>query len=824
VQAFAYETEAQTFFAAADAGLAAASQPTLTAREKWHYNRFFKRMKAAGLLSKMQGAWFTAARHAAIRHINLANPGTYTLTQVGSPTIVASDSVASTAVDPAAAFYDTGVPLSALGQNNNHMAAFSPAYVSDDASVGGAIDASVGLTIAPYVTTDNFPKARSASGLQTVSTTASTWAAEGFVMVSRDNSADFVFHRNDVTLGTQTVASSAFGNRNIYIGAVNNAGTPSAASPKPVGFFSVGTAISAEADRAKLYNIVRTLWEAIRYGQPLMEEQGIGTANVSVDFIAYGTTPGSIQAAYEAHRQGRTVAIVGGWRDHPGNLGGMMANGLGYSDFDNVDGMGGLMKWTADQIKVLSGRTDNRFEPRFANYVFRQMLDAARTGGRDVPIYYTGGVATVTKGGTNINSITTTDGRTFSASQWFDGSYEGDLMAKAGVSYTVGREAAGTGANANNGNRKLLTESGSNNHQYKKDATFHNVDPWVVPGDTGSGFINGVHALASAQTEGAADALVQAYNFRMTMATTAAHRVVLPSTAPAGYSAANYEALFRWMVVAPTLVITNMLKPDTISSVTSVLDVNATGGFSIDLWGGSWSYPEADYATRETLWKNHEKHIRGWFYALQYDPDSRVVAGVRTAALTYGLSDQHYSDPHPNDDFHWPSQLYVREARRMVSDVVWDGNDMAAADGGMPRSTRTIAVASYAMDSHHVQGLADEVSPGVWRIWNEGNFEDQSAGAADKLSPIPYDVIVPMAAECTNLTVGFASSLDHAGFGSYRMEFTFQQVGQSAGMAAALAIENGVTIQNVDYSTLRSRLLASPTLPGEVAPVLPQAH
>lgn len=254
---------------------------------------------------------------------------------------------------------------------------------------------------------------------------------------------------------------------------------------------------------------------------------------------------------------------------------------------------------------------------------------------------------------------------------------------------------------------------------------------------------------------------------------------------------------------------------------TSCYDINSNHGWSTDWWGGSKNYPSATYADRETIWKRHWNRILGLFYFLQYDPTARVTAAMRTEALTYGLHCMHYYDAHENDMPFFNPQLYVREAWRMVSDIVWDGNDIGATDGTTPRSVKTISTASYAMDSHSTEALADP-NGGTPRIWCSGNFEAVPAG--DQTAPIPYEIIVPKAAECTNLFVTFATSSTHVAFGAIRMEMTFMQSCQSAARAAVLAINNNWTVQAVDYPTLRTALLASATLSGEVAPVLPQLN
>lgn len=546
------------------------------------------------------------------------------------------------------------------------------------------------------------------------------------------------------------------------------------------------------------------------------------TTGVVADVVVYGATPGGITAAYEAKRQGRSVIIVGGWREK--HLGGMMSGGLGGTDVVNGAAIGGLTRDIFRRIRTAQGAgfdgTSWVFEPRFASQVFAEML--AEQDIDFVPM--TGGIVSCAKSGARIQSITTADGATYTGRVFVDASYEGDLLAMAGVSYNIGREASATGESLN-GYRGVQTSSKSDGHQFALGSTFYNISPYLTEGDAGSGLLPGlvVHPVSA---NGAANDRVQAYNFRMVMTNSASRRVDLPSTPPAGYNPQNFELLFRFLaaltadgkVYGTHYTMSDLFLFNIIGA--NMFDVNNKGGFSTDLIGGSHAYPEASYAARETIWKAHETHCRGLWYALQYADDARVPAALRTAARTYGLDINHYLDPYPGDEQHWMTNLYVREARRMQSAIVWRGADVAAANGTIPRSTKTISTISYQTDSHHVQRLAD-TSTGTPRVWNEGNFQVDTGGA-DFLAPIPYDLVVPVESECDNLLVTFCVSSTHQAFGVIRMEFTHMQIGQSCGMAAAIACEDDIAVQDVDYEgDLRPRLLATPE---PTPPVLPQVN
>ncbi|MCK2053988.1 FAD-dependent oxidoreductase [Methylobacterium sp. 37f] len=550
--------------------------------------------------------------------------------------------------------------------------------------------------------------------------------------------------------------------------------------------------------------------------------------HLSFDIVVYGATSGGIAAAFEAKRQGRSVALVGGWRES--HLGGMMSGGLGYSDVDSPRAYGGLARYVIDRINERAGHPPGTFafQPRFAEAVFQDLL--AR---HDIPVFWSLGVTRVRKENGLIVEIATTMGQTFAAKVFIDASYEGDLADKAGVTTFIGREAASP-QDLYNGYRNVFNDGGGSNHNFVRPRFFLKfladrhiyLDPFVTPSDPASGLLPGVRErpqLPSASGDGA----VQAYNFRLTLTRDPRARVPFASTPPDGYKKANYEILFRYLEAlrdggflkpTSTMAEENFLLCNNIGD--GLYDVNNRGAVSLDHVGGSWSYPSASYAERSLIWKEHERWIRGLFYAFQHENDPRVTESVRESMRAFGLADNHYLDPFPGDERHWPYQLYVRESQRMVSDFVLHGADIAARDGSEPRSLSTIAAGSYNRDSHHTQRIA--VPLPVWHVRNEGNFEVGNGGK-DKIFPIPYEVTVPRRAECRNLLVAFCVSATHEAFGAFRMELTLMQVGQSLGMAAAMIAEHPcfLAVQDVPYADLRRRLLETPET---TKPYLPQTN
>jgi hypothetical protein len=260
---------------------------------------------------------------------------------------------------------------------------------------------------------------------------------------------------------------------------------------------------------------------------------------------------------------------------------------------------------------------------------------------------------------------------------------------------------------------------------------------------------------------------------------------------------------------------------------TAVWDVNNTGFFSTDLYVAAKDYPLASYADREVIWKRHWNYILGIWYVLQYYADARVPAALRTAALTWGLCSDHYYSPHENDNGFEPTQLYVREAIRVQSDVVMNANHICQVDGAaLTLGNHTVSHASYGMDSHGTMRFAHETSAGVWTTKEEGGMLIASglggACGADFIAPLPFEIFVPKIAECTNGAFAFGGSLTHIAYGATRMEYTAAMTGYSMGWAMALALAGDGIIQHVDYPTLRAALLASAVNANEVAPVLQQ--
>jgi len=799
---FAYEAETNS--------LASSFAVAPSDRRKYSINRCIKRLKNAGVWSKLTALWMIGATENASGK-NWINPATYTLVKNGTPTFIADDAWHNGS--SASNFWDTQVPLSAIARDNHSMGLFKKTAGTGGIDMG-VVDGTGGILLRSRDGGSSKLRVRSFATDTDVGGVAEQ-DGTGFNAFSRSSSTGFMGHNSGRDYGTVTLASVATvtGTNTVHLLKANGSATISNSHKISSAF--IGQALT-QAELRIFHAATQEYLEAIQYGEPTYYEAAKLPATASNDVIVYGATGQGIMAAYEAKRAGKDVAIVGGWRDR--TLGGMSANGLGLADLNQTSALWGLPSYALARLKVLTGRVDSNvfFEPRTFGWVCREMLDPDKTNGLDIPVFWSTGAVSGSKTGTRLNSFTTADGRAFSASQFIDCSYEGDLAPIAGVSFSVGRDARGTGGEAKNGYGPDFERSYAGNW-YKVGGAEQSHDPYITPGVSGSGLIAQLETKPALAT-GSADGRVQAFTFRTTLTQTASRRVPFDATPPPGYSTAYWEGMLRLMAVAPGITLTEVFKLD--NTYNQALDANQ-GGAS---WGINspllaQAYVNATtYAEREVAWQNLTNHIKGLVYLLQYDPDPRVPAALRTAALTLGWHRDHYLDEGGGDSLNFPRQLYVREFRRINGALTWNGNDIQGADSTTPRSIKTVATASYSMDSHIVYRYE---SGGVVR--NEGNFLE-SGGGVNGVSPLPIEIFLPQASECTNVSFAFACSATHVAFGAIRMEYTSMESAQSLALAAVQAIDTGSTLQALDYPTLRAAIIASPTLTGETTPSLPQVH
>ena len=516
------------------------------------------------------------------------------------------------------------------------------------------------------------------------------------------------------------------------------------------------------------------------------------------DVVVYGGTSAAIIAAVQAKKMGKTVIVVSPDK----HLGGLSSGGLGWTDSGDKSVIGGLSRdfyhrvWQAYQrpeawkheprekfgnkgqgtVAMDAGeRTMWIFEPSVAEAVFEGYVkDFQLIVERDEWLDRARGVE---KAGGRITSIRTLSGKTYRGRVFIDATYEGDLMAAAGVSYTFGREPNAAFDETLNGIQLAHAKS----HQFAGK-----VDPYVIEGDPKSGLLPRIQDIPVGGKDGEGDRKIQAYNFRMCLTKVDANRVPFPR--PAGYDPKQYALLARALQQGATHVFG---KFDLIPNAKT--DTNNHGPFSTDNIGMNWDYPDASYERRREIVAEHRQYQQGYLYFLANDP--AVPAKIREAFAQWGLAKDEFTD-----NGHWPHQIYVREARRMTADVVVNENHLKRK---IP-TPRSVGMGSYNMDSHNVQRIVVKDADGKAYVRNEGDVQVNPG----RPYPIDYGALVPKKAECANLLVPVCVSCTHIAYGSIRMEPVFMTLGQSAATAAALALDLGVAVQDVPYADLSARLLA----------------
>lgn len=508
---------------------------------------------------------------------------------------------------------------------------------------------------------------------------------------------------------------------------------------------------------------------------------------VESDICIYGGTSAGVAAAVQAARMGKSVVLIEPSR----HLGGLTSGGLGMTDAGNKAVIGGLARefyqrvrkhyeddaaWTRQkksEFKFLGETPDAlfRFEPHVAEKIFNDLV-------REAGVKVVFGERLELRHGVQkdnqatVNALVMDSGARFVAKVFIDASYEGDLMSRAGVRYTIGREPNAIFGETLNGVQVARAKS----HQFTRP-----VDPYVKPGDPASGLLPAIEPGPPA-ADGSGDRRLQAYNFRMCLTDVPENMVPFPK--PEGYNPLRYELLARYLTPE-----WNDLFGNHQAMPNKKTDTNNHGGFGTDNIGMNYGYPEADHAGRERMVREHETYQKGLMWFLANDP--RVPAAVRARVGAWGLAKDEFVD-----NGNWPHQLYIREGRRMISDYVHTEHDCRRTR----ETPEPVGMGSYNMDSHHCQRYVDAEG----HVRNEGDVQVDPGGPY----MISYRSIRPRAEDCRNLLVPVCLSCSHIAYGSVRMEPVFMILGQSAATAASLAIDGKIDVQAVSYDRLRERLLA----------------
>lgn len=501
---------------------------------------------------------------------------------------------------------------------------------------------------------------------------------------------------------------------------------------------------------------------------------GAAPAQQSFDLVVYGGTAGGVMTAVAGARHGLKTVLL-----EPGNhVGGMVSGGLSGTDVGKSEVIGGMaleFYWRAGRHYQLERHLQHLAwmpEPGVAEKIMRQMLADA-----NVTVLYRHRLLEkkgVVKHGARIAEVVMENGARFAGKVFADCSYEGDLMAQAGVSYTFGREGV-----SQYGESLAGVRAHTASHQFAVDIPARDENgrllPEISPEPRGE--------------PGSADKRIQAYNFRVIATNVPENR--LPWPKPAGYDPKRYELLARYL----TAMTSYMGRPLTFNEVSlfrvipnGKADINNRGAFSSDYIGKNYGYPDGSYAERARIWQEHIDYQQGLYYFLANDP--RVPRQLQEEVRQWGLAKDEFADTN-----HWPHQLYVREARRMVGDFVATQKDLQT-DRTKPD---VIGMGSYNSDSHNVQRHVTET--GI--VLNEGDVQ-----VPVQPYQIPYRVLLPKRSQAENLTVPVCFSASHIAYSSLRMEPQYMILGHAAGVASALAVQKGVSVQSVPVDELQKILLS----------------
>lgn len=512
-------------------------------------------------------------------------------------------------------------------------------------------------------------------------------------------------------------------------------------------------------------------------------------SEAKVDVVVYGGTSAGVTAAVQVAKMGKSVVLISPNQ----HLGGMTSNGLGWVDINRPKAIGGLAhtyfskvweyyqrpsSWIWEPQHPIKGQLMKLhpkdklmwvLEPHVGEKIFNEMVSEANIlVVRNERLNRIDGVLMVDQ---RILQIKMESGRTFTGKMFIDATYEGDLMAASKISFIVGREP-----------NTLYNETINGMHPNISFNQLHGkIDPYVVKGNPSSGLLPRIYQDAGGNP-GAGDKGVPSYNYRMCLTDVPENRVFIEK--PSGYNEREYEILFR--AIESNYAIDSFFKLDLLPNHKT--DSNNKGLISTDYIGMSWDYAEADYSIRKQIAGEHELWQRGLLWTLQHH--HRVPAATQAYYASWGLPKDEFKDNN-----HWPYELYVREARRMVSTVVLTEHTVL---GNVPIAD-SIGLASYNIDSHCVRYI----------VTSRGFLGTDGGIYKRVLDPFPisYQAIVPLRNECENLFVPVCLSASHVAYGSIRVEPTFMILGQSAGTAASLAIDLDVAVQDVPYTILQQKLL-----------------
>lgn len=791
-------------------------------------DRSIRRIKAIDggaawtLLHGAGGALYMGAESEAGMMVNIADPVRNDLVKNGAPTY-SSTGFNLAGFVTTSDFYDTGIQLGSINYQSFSMGVLGRDVSSATATIYdvGAVDTGSGIAININAATLSSPAFRGAAAATTTTLnnlnywiTNNNDSSRSLIDIHRRDASSIDYGRHGQVIGNHSAAAVNWTNptRTLKIGKAEGIGS-APPNRQIYGFYVTPSALSA-SQASNLAAIMLNWQDGLRYGVPYIEDVGQGAATINADVVIYGLSLSSLCAAYDVKRRNPswTVVMVGAQMEETvWQLGGMPANGLDW--FDIASGEEGRVSGLIRQmIRWIKGTTSGlgyygiadpaspnqaalSVDPRGWNMCARRMLDPRYSSdtilpGLDIPVYMTGGAASVTGGGgSNATALVTADGRTFNIGKYlFAGEYSGELLPLiAGVTTVQGVEAAGSGAEAVSGYRSTLSDLGT----FKNEGTETplRIDPYVTAGNPGSGLLPDL-VVNNTSNQGGADLVgLQGMNYRVPVnyadgvnSTWRQHWApfVVSGSPPRNYNALRYEFFARAAASATalgeTLSVDSVLRADRIGENATYYDMNNLDrpNSGVD-WAGS-----ASVAEREAIAQDIEDYIKGAIYYLRHSGDSRLPAALVTAATNYHLNARNFLDPPSWGTLHWPSRVYERVPRwRLVGDFRLDANDLAMANGTTPRNTRTGSSIGYRDDKHNTRWVAQDDGSGVIA------FKQGGLSGVTRRVPVTMDVMFTSA--CPNLAVINAASVTDRAWASFRMEFTLCLLGECAAVAATVA-------------------------------------
>ena len=504
------------------------------------------------------------------------------------------------------------------------------------------------------------------------------------------------------------------------------------------------------------------------------------------DVVIYGSTPSGITAAVAAARENARVIVIGPEQQ----VGGMVTGGICRTDYGDQNTVGGLAREFFQLCKKIGGVDEWYNEP----HIFQKAM-SEWISGAGFKVRSNERLTRVKMKGRRIVEITTSNGNTYTSPVFIDASYEGDLMARAGVSYIVGRESKHTYGETFAGIQYAKPEEEIVEKDLEDDCAclggkaehYIHGTKMKIGASNPDGFLkNGISKVYPAQ--GTGDGRTQAYCFRLTV--TQRPDIRIPFQQPVNYNPDRYQILLGIVAKYPKIRFSRLVHFGKLPN--GKYDMNSSGLQSIDFVGGNIGYQEGDYKTRDRIWQEHKNYQQGFLWFLAHD--SRIPKSLQAEVNSWGLCRDEFTD-----NGNWPYQLYVREARRMTGAYVMTENDLLTNK----RKEESIGLGSFLIDSHHIQYLKN----GAGWIETEGTIAGNNGGVHPGTYEIPYSALMPKEEKCENLSVPDCLSASHVAYGSLRMEPVYMILGHASGLAAVMAKNSACPVQRINIQELQRRLV-----------------